>query len=71
MEALMSTQQARLRAIPGVMEDLCVGRSKVFELIESGELRSIKIGRRRLVPTSAIAEYIDKLESEQCPKASV
>lgn len=66
----MSEQQAKLRAIPGVMEDLSVGRSKVFELIESGELRSVKIGRRRLVPSSAIAEYIERLESEQCPKAS-
>ncbi|WP_047890192.1 excisionase family DNA-binding protein [Rhodococcus sp. ARP2] len=66
----MSTQQTRLRAIPGVMEDLSVGRSKVFELIESGELRSVKIGRRRLVPSTAIAEYIERLESEQCPKVS-
>jgi len=52
------------------MEDLSVGRSKVFELIESGELRSVKIGRRRLVPSTAIAEYIERLESEQCPKVS-
>ncbi len=66
----MSAQQSRLRAIPGVMEDLAIGRSKVFELIESGELRSVKIGRRRLVPSSAITEYIERLESEQCPKVS-
>lgn len=50
------------------MRDLAIGRSKVFELIETGELRSLKIGRRRLVPTSAIAEYIERLELEQCQK---
>ncbi|WP_315852157.1 excisionase family DNA-binding protein [Prescottella equi] len=65
----MSGQQAKLRHIAGVMEDLAIGRSKVFELIESGELRSVKIGRRRLVPVNAIAEYIARLEAEQCPKA--
>lgn len=66
----MTAQQARLHAIPVVQDRLSIGRSKVFELMDSGELRSIKIGKRRLIPESAIAEYIERLESEQCPKVS-
>jgi excisionase family DNA binding protein len=46
-----------------------LGRSKLWELIGSGELRSVKIGKRRLVPEQAICEYIERLERE-APKAS-
>ncbi len=35
-----------------------LGRSKVYEIIGRGELRSIAIGRRRMIPAGAIAEYI-------------
>lgn len=63
----MTAQQARLHAIPVVQDRLSIGRSKVFELIETGTLRSIKIGKRRLVPESALAEYIDSLVADQCP----
>lgn len=34
----------------------------VGNLISKGELRSVKIGRRRLVPADAIAEYVRGLE---------
>jgi len=42
-----------------------IGRSKLFELLASGELRSVHIGRRRFVPAAAIAEYVERLESGQ------
>lgn len=48
-----------------------IGRSKYYELISTGVLRSVKIGRRRMVPETAIAEYIDTLtRSEGVPHAS-
>ncbi|OFE08257.1 ethanolamine utilization protein EutA [Rhodococcus sp. 1139] len=59
----MSDQQARLHAIPAVQERLSIGRSKVFELLESGELRSVKIGKSRRVSESALCEYIKGLEA--------
>ena len=40
-----------------------LGRSKFWELISSGELRSVKIGKRRLVPEQAICEYTERLET--------
>jgi excisionase family DNA binding protein len=40
-----------------------LGRTRVFDLIRSGELASVKIGRRRFVPDSAIQRYIDSLKA--------
>lgn len=53
---------SRLWPVEAVMARLSVGRSTVFELIASGELRSCKVGRRRLVSEAAIADYIRKLD---------
>ncbi|WP_225732255.1 MULTISPECIES: helix-turn-helix domain-containing protein [unclassified Nocardia] len=39
-----------------------VGHSKYYELIGSGELRSVKIGRRRFVTEQAVADYIALLD---------
>ncbi|MBV7701881.1 MULTISPECIES: helix-turn-helix domain-containing protein [Nocardia] len=39
-----------------------IGHSKYYELIGSGELRSVKVGRRRFVSEQAVADYIDALD---------
>ncbi len=44
-----------------VAEALNVGRSTVFELLRTGELRSVKIGALRRISTDAVAEYLDGL----------
>jgi excisionase family DNA binding protein len=53
----------QLNSITDVMDRLKVGRSTVFELLATGELRSVKVGSRRLVSDEAIAEFIARLES--------
>lgn len=40
---------------------LRLSRSLIYELIRSGRLRSVKAGRRRLVPVSALVEYVESL----------
>jgi excisionase family DNA binding protein len=42
---------------------LSLGRSKLYSLILSGELRSVKVGRRRLIPPAAIREFVERLHS--------
>jgi excisionase family DNA binding protein len=41
---------------------LSVGRSKVYELMRTGALRSVKIGGSRRISASALAEFIQGLE---------
>jgi excisionase family DNA binding protein len=37
-----------------------LGRSKFFEMLAKGEIRSVKHGRNRLVPVEALREWIAK-----------
>jgi hypothetical protein len=39
-----------------------IGRSTVFGLWSSGELASVKVGKRRFSTDKQIAEYISRLE---------
>ncbi|MFJ7200870.1 MULTISPECIES: helix-turn-helix domain-containing protein [unclassified Streptomyces] len=45
--------------IPEVMEALSLSRFKVYDLIRSRQLKSIKIGRCRRVPADALRTFID------------
>ena len=59
-------------SIPSMVPLLCsvnqaadalgLSRSMVYELIRSGRLRTVKQGRRRLVPVAALSEYVASLE---------
>lgn len=42
-------------------EQLRVSRWTIYNLIRSNQLRTVKIGRRRLVPVTAITECLDAL----------
>ncbi len=55
---------ARAVKMESAAELLGVGRTTAYGLVASGALRSLKIGSRRLVPLSAIDEFIER-QSEQ------
>ncbi len=40
---------------------LGVSRTRIFDLIKLGELRSVKIGSSRRIPAGALDEYIEWL----------
>lgn len=44
---------------------LNLSRSKVYELIRSKELRSVKSGGSRRISANAIREYVTRLEAEE------
>jgi len=50
-----------LYRIPEVAEHLSISRSKVYELLKSGELRSVHIDRTRLVRALDLQAYVDSL----------
>jgi excisionase family DNA binding protein len=43
---------------------LSIGRSKVYELMRLGQLRSVKIGASRRIPQAALADFIATLVKE-------
>jgi excisionase family DNA binding protein len=51
------------------VEDLAsvlpIGRTRIFALIKSGELESIKVGRSRLIPTDSVERFLQRLRVEQ------
>lgn len=50
-----------LYRIPEVASHLSLSRSKVYELLKSGELPSVHIDRSRLVRKSDLEAYVDSL----------
>ena len=57
-----TTQQ--LYRVPDAMQLLSLSRSVIYEQIRTGRLKSVTQGRTRLIPASAIAEYVSMLQRE-------
>ncbi|MDT0456805.1 helix-turn-helix domain-containing protein [Streptomyces sp. DSM 41527] len=53
-----------LYRIPQATRALGLSRTVVYDLIRTGRLRAVKEGRTRLVPVTAVAEYVELLERE-------
>lgn len=55
------------RVISAPINEFCLlsglGRTKVYELLDAGELRSIHVGKRRLVLIDSYRELIKRLEA--------
>ncbi len=50
----------RLLSVDEAAALLGIGRSVLYSLIGSGRIRSISVGRRRLIPSSAVREFVDE-----------
>ncbi|MFI6923986.1 helix-turn-helix domain-containing protein [Nonomuraea spiralis] len=60
----LPARDRRLYRVTDAMHLLSLSRSVIYELIRSGRLRSVTQGRTRLIPASAIEDYISLLEQE-------
>ncbi len=58
-----SNVPAVLHSVDEAAEALRLSKSVLYELIRSNRLRTVKAGRRRLVPVTALAEYVASLEA--------
>jgi excisionase family DNA binding protein len=63
MAAELAELEKRLFSVENIMQMLGIGRTKVYQEMDSGRLRSVKVGRRRLVSAAALEEFINQLES--------
>ncbi len=52
-DRLLNIEQAQVK--------LGVGRSTIFELMQTGQLKSVKVLRRRLIPESCCNQFIAEL----------
>lgn len=57
MNQLLTVEQAADR--------LGLRRSKAYELIQKGDLGSVKIGKSRRVPVRLLDEFVERLIAEQ------
>jgi excisionase family DNA binding protein len=64
MTDALAAEVARLNNIEQVQTRLGVGRSTVFELIKSKKLRSVLVGRRRLVTEQSLRDFIAQLDQQ-------
>ncbi|MFF3214019.1 excisionase family DNA-binding protein [Streptomyces sp. NPDC002886] len=60
----MVVPERRLHSVEQAAELLGVGRSTAYEEIRLGRLRTVRSGRRRLVPTEYVDEYVELLKRE-------
>jgi excisionase family DNA binding protein len=53
-----------LYRVEDAAELLSLSRSVVYDSLRNRRLRSVQEGRTRLIPASALAEYVSRLEQE-------
>ena len=54
-----------LLTVPEAAEALAISRSKLYELLASGDVASIRIDGSRRIPLTALEEYISRLLAER------
>ena len=57
----MNTETPLLFSIPETARQIGVGRSKIYELLGSNDLDSVRIGKRRLVTSKSIYRFVENL----------
>ena len=41
-------------------ERLCISKSHLHRLVDSGKIPSIRVGRRKLIPVAALERFVDE-----------
>ena len=57
--------QRLLLRIPEVAETLGIGRTKIYELIATGELPTIRLGRAVRISVSALQKWVEAREQQE------
>lgn len=56
-----------LLTVEEAAEQARLGRTTMYQLVKTGQVRSVKIGRSRRVPRDAVDSYVAKLLAAQMP----
>jgi excisionase family DNA binding protein len=66
----VAVDQDDLLTVEEAARRLRIGRTKMYGLLSSGEVESITIGTRRLVPPECVEEFIQRRRREQAHRQS-
>jgi excisionase family DNA binding protein len=67
-----NTSDQLLLTVEQAAHILNVGRTMMYQLIQSEQLFSVKIGKKRLVPGTALEDYVSALVGQEaCPSCGV
>ena len=55
-----SEKTALLLSVEDLMPLLAIGKSSAYALVRSGQIRSIRIGKKYRIPREAVTEFITK-----------
>jgi excisionase family DNA binding protein len=58
-------QQRLLLRIPEVMTLLGLGRTKIYELIGSGDLPVIRVGKAVRIPVAALEKWVEQRQHQE------
>jgi excisionase family DNA binding protein len=61
---LLSPQSQQITmSVDEAMRATSLGRTKIYELLNEGCFRSVVVGKKRLIFTTSIVDYLNDLES--------
>lgn len=56
----MQFNTTEIMTVEELMELLHIGKSTVYQLLDSGEIKAFRIGRKWKIPKKAVYEYIQR-----------
>ena len=59
------TQASTLMRVKDVAEELAISRSKVWDLLMKGDLKSVKFGSSRRIFRESLNRFVEKLAAQQ------
>ncbi len=54
-----------LLSVEAAAEQLSLSRTRLYALIKSGDIESVRVGRLRRIPTDALPQFVARLVAEQ------
>jgi len=61
----LETDEKLLLTVVEAAHRLGIGRTLMYELLGSGQIRSVHVGRLRKVPAEALANFVERCRSEE------
>lgn len=48
--------------VPEACERLRIGKTRLYQILNAGQIKAVRIGKRTLIPTVSIEEFINGLQ---------